>query len=234
MKHETVKRYVQVEQHFVSLRRKDLAQLLSDDENEIDERDLFVTVTVGQDAKKMFVAADILKRALAQMNEKDEEGNEVGAGIPADAEVTISIGWRREVEVGANQIPMHPPAPVQPAFGPGASPIMPPGAAPPFNPGDVGTHANCRTCGTVPDLHGPTPDCQDPAGCARVRAAKGNLPIVQANPEGPAPQVGAGGILPGQVGGMHGTQMLTNRETGERVFAAKDGMPYGVGYDYQR
>lgn len=234
MKHETVRRFISVEQHFVSLRRKDLAQLLSSEDNPINERDLFITVTNGQDAKGVFVAADILKRALEQMNEKNDDGEEVGAGIPDDAEVTISIGWRREVEVGPNQIPMHAPAPTQPAFGPGAAPIMPPGVASTFNPSDVGSHAACRTCGTVPDLHGPTPDCQDQYGCARVRAHRGDLPIVQANPEGPAPQVGAGGILPGQVGTTHGTQMLTNRETGERVFAAKDGLPYGVGYDYHR
>ncbi len=222
MKHDTIRKYVSIEQHFVSFSRRDLAKLMGED-----ERDLFITITAGKDAESMFTAEDVLKMALEKLNETDEEGKEIGAGIPDDAEVSITLGWRREVEIGPGQMPMHAPAPMQMAP---QSALLP---APTFDPRAVGDVANCRTCGGVPDMQGPTPDCQDPAGCGRVRAQKGDLPVPKAlDPQdGQQITMGAGGIIPGA---GPGTQMLVNRETGQRVFAAKDGMPYGVGYDYKR
>lgn len=228
MKHDTIRKVVQVEQHFVSLSRQDLARYLSTEDNEIDDRDLYITVAVGKDAEGLFSAHQILRIMKNKLNEKDDDGEEIGAGIPDDAEVTISLGWRREVEVGPGQVPAHRPAPTQQAFHAPQPPSM-------FDPNAVGDHPSCKTCSATPDLEGPTPDCQDKHGCARVRAHRGNLPVPQALEPGDAPMIGGGGILPGGLGGPgHGTQKLTNRDTGEQVFAARDGMPYGVGYQYKK
>ena len=90
------------------------------------------------------------------------------------------------------------------------------------------TGAVCATCGAVPDLHGPTPECRDESGCGRVLRTRGALPVGRAVEPGGVNAPGMGGSS------LPGTSMLVNRETGEQIFAGGDGTPYGRHDDYNR
>ncbi len=139
-------------------------------------------------------------------------------GIPEDAEIVLAVRWRQEVEVQATAPTRRAPP----------TPILPAGVEPDAGYLEEETGGDsCATCGGVPDIQGPTPGCHDVNGCARVRQTKGEIAVARSvEPDG-APNVGIGGRGPG-------TQMLVNRDTGEKVFADKTGRPYGKHDDYQK
>jgi hypothetical protein len=196
---------VTIEEHSVTFSKADLAGMLEGEAEGglVDERDLAVGVMVGKDH-------------IIGPNQLLEMVRSVDQEIPEGAEVVLAVRWRQEVEV--TQAPPRNLA---------AEPLMPAGVAPTPDgyAAAPGNNASCRTCGSVPAIQGPTPDCNDALGCALVRAEKGEIGIARSvEPEG-APQIGVGGQGPG-------TRMLVNRETGEKIFADKNGGAYGRHDDY--
>jgi len=222
MKHESKRKVVTVEEHLITFNRDELADLLKDvlpEETEIDPRDIKLCAVVGN-AESVIGPTDLKKIA----REKVED-------IPDDAEIVFSVRWRKEVE-RPPAAPMVSPAMYQAQQAGMVPPPAAPAATLPADSEMVASGAPCGTCGSVPDLHGPTPDCEDEEGCGRVRHLKGELPIATAKPRESEASVPGTGV-PGVQGGP-GTRYLVNRETGERVFAGEDGSPYGHHDDYTR
>lgn len=224
MKEQTVKKVMAVEEHSVTFNKRDLREVMEQEnpENAHAIRQLVPGLVVDFGEGPQLLPSSRVMEALRAYNGE----------IPEDAELVIAARWRREEEI---EIPVagvtpgfarghvqHAPAVAQPQPG---VPLVLPGVAPPGGNGPA-----CSTCGGYPHAEGPTPECQDPSGCAHVRATKGDLPVQQTvTPTGPGANIGVvGGI--GQSASR--AQMLTNRETGETAFADKEGRPYGVGYDY--
>lgn len=211
MKHESKRKVVTVEEHLITFNRDELADLLRSalpEDTEIDPRSINLCAIVGDDAENVIGPSDLRKIARSQVEE-----------IPEDAEVVLSIRWRKEVEGIAH------PAPAPAAYAPAAAPV-----APPADGEMVASGAPCATCGSVPDLHGPTPDCEDAVGCGRVRRLKGEMPVPKSAPAQSAAHVPGTGGPAGQDG--PGTHYLVNRDTGEQVFADQMGGAYGHHEDY--
>jgi len=221
MKKLSQKKVVTVEECALQLDKRDLAEMIESEspETTVDPRDVTVCVSApaSEDARvgdlhapgtRIIGASQLLEMARARNQE-----------IPEDAEIVISVRWRKEVEGG------FVPAP-QPMY---AAPTQPMMAAPGGQQIDPQDAMQCATCGGVPGIQGPTPDCQDVNGCGRVRKIRGDLPVPKALEVQGAPQVGVGLGAP-----MRGTQKLTNRETGKTVFADRDGQPYGHHEDYTK
>jgi len=222
MKHRTSMKTVQLVEHTVVLSNRDIARLLTANrDGRVSARDIEVVIHVKSkdkdDVPEMIALEDVLEMAI-EMNED----------IPEDADVAPAIRWREESQGQlAPQAPVsvytgyQPPQQRMPAYR-SPSPQSSYAAPTPQVPADAPA---CATCGAAPDVEGPTPECQDPHGCGRVLHIRGPLPVgTSVAPEDNGP------IMPGSV---HGTVKLTNRETGEQVFAAADGMsPYGKHEDY--
>lgn len=226
------KKVVTIEECALQFDKRDLAEMIEAEnpETTVDPRDVTVCVSApaGEESRvgdlsapgtRVIGASQLLEMARSRNQE-----------IPEDAEIVISVRWRKEVECGfvpaqqpmyaaASQqpMPMYAAAPQQPMAAPGGQQIDPQDAM------------QCATCGGVPGIQGPTPDCQDVLGCGRVRQLRGDLPVPKALDVQGAPQVGVGLGAP-----MRGTQKLTNRETGKTVFADRDGAPYGHHDDYAK
>ncbi|HET6496119.1 MAG TPA: hypothetical protein VFH61_12235 [Thermoleophilia bacterium] len=196
MEHQTNRKIVQIEEHVVTFGRMDLVEAL---DAELASEGVMVTpsrtsvcVAVGKDA---LVDAERLMMMLRTVKED----------IPENAELVLAVRWREEVSSNA----------VSPAGLPVARVAGTAGPAPVINPSE------CATCGSVPAIVGPTPDCADESGCARVRRQKGEMPIARTvEPDG------ASGI-----GHRAPPGILINRETGKRAFADQTGNPYG-NHDY--
>jgi len=207
MKQNTVKKVVSVEEHSVTFDRRDLREVMEqeDPEASVSIKTLVPGLVVDFGEGPQLLPSSRVMEMLRTYN----------ADIPEDAEIVIAARWRREEEItiaqasaGLMQSGMPLNLPANTRTGP------PPGS--------------CGTCGGVPDQQGPTPECMDANGCARVRSLRGDLPIVRTvTPTGPGANVGLGGGAPGR-----GTQILTNRDTGQTAFADKEGRPYGVHDDY--
>lgn len=229
MKHESTRKVVMVEEHHVLLSKQDLLAVMESQNPEelLTEADIQPMLHLG-DSEKAMGARSILD--LVRVMNKD---------IPENAEVVLAVRWREETESQQQpqqpqqqmmmmpaQMMMQPPVTYQPpqqhaGRGLQQPPPMQQQQAPP----PVVQAQQCRTCGAVPDLQGPTPDCMDAMGCAHVRSQRGNLPVpTSVLPDG-GPSIGLGGG--GDPTRMPGTQMLVNRETGEKKFASRDGTPYG-------
>jgi len=219
MKHESKRKVVTVEEHLITFNRDELADLLKDvlpDADDIDPRKIRLCAVVG-DAESVIGPSD-LKRLL---REKVED-------IPDSAEIALSVRWRQEVEGAvdpspamyqAQQAGMVPTAPTAPL---------------PADSEMIANGAPCGTCGSIPDLHGPTPDCEDAQGCGRVRRMKGDLPIATAKPAQNEDRIPGTGMPGGAPGSGAGTRYLINRETGQKVFADEFGAPYGFHDDYKQ
>lgn len=226
MKSMSTKKVVTIEEFAVQLDRGDIAELIEMDNptNTVSPRDVTVCVSAPSDEARVgdFSVAQTRIIGASQLLEMARTKN---PEIPADAEIVLAVRWQKAVE-GAQIQPM------QPQYAPSAMVPAPPGYAhvapggQPIAPQDA---LQCATCGGVPGIQGPTPDCQDVNGCGRVRALRGDLPVPKSVDPAGAPQVGVGlGV------GTPGTKMLVNRETGQKVFADKKGAPYGVHDDYTR
>lgn len=222
MKQNTVKKVMAVEEHSVTFDKKDLREVMEQDApdraHEIKQLIPGLVVDFG-DGPQLLPASRVMEALRAYNSE-----------IPEDADLVIAARWRREEEITipvAGATPGFSRGPVAHApVGPQAGvPILPTGVVPPAGNGPA-----CGTCGGYPHAEGPTPDCIDPAGCAHVRATKGELPVQQTQtPTGPGANIG---VVGGIGAGAGQAAILTNRETGETAFADKNGSPYGVGYDY--
>lgn len=196
MKHKTNCKLVRVVEHLISLTPRDIAVLISSHgDRAVTQRDIDLVATVSSDAGPTAVEAETL---LAWAREFNED-------IPDEAETVLAVRWQEESDAGV-------PPPAQ---------IVLPSAATAV-PSIAASGAICSSCGGVPDLHGPTPECEDAAGCGRVRRLKGDLPIPKT--------VTTEERMPDYP--VKGASVLVNRETGKTAFAAANGAPYGVAHDY--
>lgn len=220
MKRNSQRRLVTIEEHSVTFGRDDLLELVQAEEPEmfasLDERDMTPSLVIQTTDKDGEAKHAVLQpaRLIEMMRSVDEE-------IPENAEVVLAVRWRKEVE--AQAMPpvagrVQPPTPILPAGVDHDTSYLAEAAA---------SGESCETCGGVPDIQGPTPDCHDVSGCARVRTTKGEIAVARTVEPENAPRVGIGGTGPG-------THKLVNRETGETAFADKNGMPYGKHEDYSR
>jgi hypothetical protein len=216
MKTETDRRVITVETHTASFDLQDILFAL----NQVNPDE------VPEDASPRAVVA--LGTGIIDSTQLLLALRQLNGEIPEEAEVGISIKWRVEKEGPPPAPPQQPQqhqAPPQVIY---AAPPQqhyqpPPGPQYPQAPQNA---AQCRTCGGVPNVHGPTPGCMDAQGCGHVLRTRGQPMIPRTVPPQGAPQVGLGGAAfapPGR---------LINRETGEQVFADKNGMPYGRHEDY--
>lgn len=229
MKRESSKKIVTIEEHNVILDEADLMHALEADDPSrvIDNPPLQPVLFVDQEA----ISPSALMTMLRTMN----------PDIPEGAKLVLAVTWQEQVEVDPSQMQQQlppqqfPPGPM-PYFNPyqymqppaGQPPMQPPIAQPqPPQPTPQAQGQQCRTCGAVPMVHGPTPDCMDAAGCGRVLRERGQL-----LPPKTVPPPGTEGV--GMGSPPTSAQMLVNRETGESVFADKNGMPYGRHDDYTR
>ena len=221
MKEQTVKKVMAVEEHSVTFSKKDLREVMEqeDPSASVGIKTLVPGLVVDFGEGPQLLPSSKVLEMLRAFNPE----------IPEDAELVIAARWRREEEITipvAGVTPGFARGPVAHNTQPGV-PLVLPGVTPPAGAPVV----PCGTCGGSPDAEGPTPDCAAEQGCARVRATKGELPVVQTvTPTGPGANIGP----VGGVGGSGRSQLLTNRETGETAFADKEGRPYGVGYDYTK
>ena len=206
MEHQTNRKQLVIEEHVVTFGRMDIVEAL---DAALAEEGVMVTpsrtsvcVAIGKDA---LIDAVKLMEMLRAMKED----------IPEHAELVLAVRWREEVSSNA----------VSPA---GALPLARLGGTVP-QPVQTVNPSECETCGGVPAIAGPTPDCEDEDGCARVRRQKGAMPIARTV----EPQ---GGSTVGQ-GGRGANEpppgVLVNRETGQTAFADQTGNPYGVHEDYK-
>ena len=209
MKHVSTKRLVQQEEHAITVSAKEIVDMLiaDDPERVCDSRDLALQITIpAGEGKKMAFGASQLLDLIRTHN----------ATVPEDAEVVIAVRWCQETEVKGNV--QNASIPTMRAAANMAQVAQQVGA-------DPALAVACSTCGGLPVFQGPTPDCQDQAGCGAVRARYGNMPIAQSAPAQPGQgMVGNGGS--GAPMGVPKGQAI-NRETGEKAFIAKDGGLYG-------
>ena len=163
MNHVSTRRVVQQEEHAVTLSAKEIVDMLiADDPVRVcDPRDLAIQVTIPADeGKRIGFGANQLLELIRTHNQN----------VPEDAEVVIAVRWCQETEVkglaaGASGQSVRAAANMaQVASSVGADPAL---------------AVACSTCGGLPVFQGPTPDCQDQAGCGAVRARYGNMPIAQ-------------------------------------------------------
>lgn len=217
MKAMSSRKVVQIEEHAVQFDKRDLAEMIESEDptNTVDPRDLTIFVsatTAGSSEPKGYGASQLLEMARSKNSD-----------IPEDAEVVISVRWRKETDAPQMPVPQYAPqyAPAPAGYVPNHSQQ---GGA--IAPQDA---RQCATCGALPAVQGPTPDCHDVNGCGAVRQLRGELPIPKAVDAPNAPQVGVGLGAPSK-----GTKLLINRETGEKAFADRDGRPYGKHDDYQK
>jgi hypothetical protein len=224
MKRESSKKIVTIEEHSLILDQADLMHALEADDPSrvIDNPELKAILYVGQEA----VAPSALINMIRAMN----------PDIPEHAKLTLAVTWQEQVEIDPAQMqPMPPPQyapPPQyyqqqppPYTGHPPAGYQPPMQPPVAQPTPQAHGQQCRTCGAVPMVHGPTPDCMDAGGCGRVLRERGQLLPPKTVPPPGAPDVGIGTGAPAP-------GILINRETGETAFADKNGMPYGRHDDY--
>jgi len=219
MKHVS-KRVVSVEDHAVTISLAEIHELAIQDDparGAVPSHDVQVQVVLSaSDAESREVLGRQAILDLAQSANPD---------IPNDAEVVIGLRWRTEQEIKATK--------------PGVVAAPLPGQAAPAvqTVGQLGVDPAlvvvCGTCGAVPALQGPTPDCVDASGCALVRARLGVMAVPTAVPSAQPtyysgqPQQAAPAPPPVPPG------RALNRETGEVAFVARDGSVYGK-HDYIR
>jgi hypothetical protein len=185
---------ITVEEHEAQLAPDDIAEILDDlTDAAVTPDDITICVLLS-DEKGAFGADEILAAARAQ--NKD---------IPKDAELILTLRWKREVESVATPV----------------------GNAHKVISAQDGFH--CRTCGALPAVYGPTPDCHDAEGCGKVRQEKGEVAIPTIAPAA----MGNGVHVPGNNAPLP-PNIAVNRETGERAFLSKDGSLYGKHDDYTR
>lgn len=225
MKRESSKKFVTIEEHHLILDTADLMHALESDDPSrvIDSPPLQPMLVVDKAA----VAPADLMAMLRKMNPE----------IPESARLTLAVTWQEQVEIDPAQMqqaasPAYQPPAYQPPHYPHQQPPQgytgqpPAGYQPPVTQHPPGSAMQCRTCGTLPMLHGPTPDCMDVQGCGRVLRERGQLlpPRTVPPPGAPSMGIGASGASPPGV--------LVNRDTGETAFADKNGLPYGHHDDY--
>lgn len=243
MKQDSSKKFVTIEDHHLILEPEDLTHAIeaADPETVGDEElELQTVLVVNGEA----IDAEGLLTMLRSMN----------PAIPEDATFTLAVKWQEQVEFDpsqlvAQQAPTGPLSPQQtrqqmqqlapngqpyhqqqqftPQYAQQMQQQYAPAQQPQFRQPMAPGAQQCRTCGAVPDVQGPTPDCMDAAGCGRVLRERGQLLPPRTVPPPGAPGVGMG---PGRVG----PGKLVNRATGEVAFADRNGMPYGKHDDYQK
>lgn len=253
MKHVSTRKLVTLEEHVSTVSMRELLELIIADDptNVVRERDMKLQVVMPsneEEGKNVVFPASTILELIRTTNQN----------VPEDAEVVIGVRWRQETEIQPGQqiAPTGQVIPPMPVMQPGvpmvaqvAQVTQALGADPSLPP------AICATCGSIPVVHGPTPECNDEQGCGPVRARYGNLPIPQSVPsqagvpvvnnQGPPPQQPS----PWQTGmqqPMMQPQMMQqpapvpqglripkgrafNPQTGEVAFLSKDGQPYGKG-----
>lgn len=213
MKHVN-KRVVTVEDHAVTVSLREVLELAVQDDPErsaIGPHDTQLQVVLGVSLTegREVLAGSTLLDLLRASNED----------IPENAEIVVGVRWRKETEVSAPRLGVVP-SNVQ--------------AQTAQTIGQLGVDPShvvvCSTCGAVPALQGPTPECVDPNGCGMLRVRFGQMPIPQAAlPPPGAP--GAPAAFPGMGSLPTSPGLAINRETGEKAFIAKDGSLYGK-HDY--
>lgn len=209
---KSTRKVITVDEKEIHLSRDELAAMLEEEFSTEDE-----PLLISPRAVKIEVTVGKQKVTMGQILELVRGRN---AEVPEDAEVVLAVRWQREVE-GAQQTVIQPTGNFVPNVVPAAG----------------GAGVTCPSCGTIPEVEGPTPDCFDPQGCGFIRRTKGEIIPAKAVAEGEAPIIGSGGpgagVPPGAPSRLP-PNVAVNRETGERAFMSRDGSLYGKHEDYQR